>query len=469
VRLRRSPSAPDASDPEGRWARYEPTAEAPWDLHRVVHLHRRAGFAATRDELLRDMEDGPGASIDRLLSGRARARGVPEDFESIAALLADAASASNDPTRLKAWWVYRMLFGPDPLGERLTLLWHDHFATSNLKVDDLAAMRRQNDTFRRLARAPFAELLNAAVRDPALQAWLDAPANRKGHPNENLARELLELFTLGVGRFSEADVREAARALTGWTVADGAFRAVAARHDEGVKTVLGRAGRWTGDDLVAILLEQPAIADRLARRLCGLFFGEGAIDEEAIAPLAADLRGHDLDVGRAVATILRSRAFFARANLGSRVVEPVASVLGPVRALELLDPPPSTLVLADWAARLGQDLFYPPNVGGWPGGRAWLSTRAIVGRANYAAALVEGRGVGRPGPLDALGLAAHHGRGQGRDAVITFYAELLLGAEPDRGWHSRIASALGPESSWGPGAARRAVALILACPEAQLG
>src|SRR4051794_7850862 len=423
-----------AAETSPAWAPYAPTADAPWDLRRVVHLHRRAGFAADWDELRRDLAAGPEKSIGRLLDGKARTRGVPDDFEATSALLADAAVASNDPARLKAWWFYRMTFGPDALSERLTLMWHDHFATSNLKVGDLAAMRRQNDTFRRLARAPFAELLNATVRDPGLLTWLDAPANRKGHPNENLARELMELFTLGIGRFSESDVKEAARALTGWSVADGAFRPVAARHDDGEKTILGRSGRWTGDDLVAMLLGQPATAGRLARRLCGPFFGEGAIDEPAIAALAAGLRGHDLDVGWAVATILRSRAFFAGANLGSRVVEPVAFVLGPVRALELLDPPPSTLVLADWAAGRGQALFYPPNVGGGPGGRAWLSTRAIIGRANYAAALVAGRGVGRPEPLDALGLAARHGRGQGRDAVITFLAELLLGAEPDGDW-----------------------------------
>src|SRR5262245_41086458 len=188
---------------ENSWGRYEPSPDAPWDLRRVVHLHRRAGFAATWDELRRDLKAGPEASVGRLLQGKAREDAVPGDFESISGLLADAAVASNDPARLKAWWVYRMLFGPDPLGERLTLLWHDHFATSNLKVNDLAAMRRQNETFRRLARAPFGELLEAAVREPALLAWLDAPANRKGHPNENLARELMELFTLGVGHFGE--------------------------------------------------------------------------------------------------------------------------------------------------------------------------------------------------------------------------------------------------------------------------
>ena len=149
---------------------------------------------------------------------------MPAEFESTSALLADAAVAANDPARLKAWWVYRMLFGPDPLTERLVLLWHDHFATSNLKVNDLALMRRQNDQLRECARDPFGKLLRGAVREPALLVWLDAPANRKGHPNENLARELMELFTLGVGHYSEADVKEAARALTGWIVEDGTFR-----------------------------------------------------------------------------------------------------------------------------------------------------------------------------------------------------------------------------------------------------
>ena len=234
------------------------------------------------------------------------------------------------------------------------------------------------------------------------------------------------------------------------------------------KAILGGRGRLNGNDLVAILLDHPATADRLAGRLCGLFFGEDAIGEDAIAALAADLRAHHLDIGRAVATILRSRAFFAAANVHSQVVDPVSFVIAPVRAFELLDPPPSTLVLADWAARLGQDLFYPPNVGGWPGGRSWLSTRTIVGRANYAAALVEGRGVGRPEPLDTLGLASKYGRGRSRDEVVAFCAGLVLGGEPGPAWHARIEAALGPGSEWGPDAARRAVALILACPEAQV-
>ncbi|WP_406694468.1 DUF1800 domain-containing protein [Singulisphaera sp. Ch08] len=450
------------------WTRYIPDANTPWNLTRVVHLHRRAGFAASWNELQRDLKDGPEASIDRVLAGKARSGEIPEGFETTSTLLADAAAASNDPARLKAWWVFRMLFSPDPLGERLTLLWHNHFATSNLKVDNLEAMRRQNETFRRLARAPFGELLTAAVQDPALLTWLDAPANRKGHPNENLARELMELFTLGIGHFGEPDVQEAARALTGWTVNEGQFRAVATRHDEGEKTILGRAGRWSGDDLIGQLREHPATAERLARRLCSLFFGERAITDDAIAQLAASLRQHNLEIGGAVALIVRSNLFFAAANLRSRIVGPVEFVVGPIRAFELLEPPPSTLVLADWSARLGQDLFYPPNVGGWPGGRSWLTTRSLIGRANFAAALAEGRGIGRPEPVNALALAERDGRGRGPDELIAHVAERLLGAEPSAKWHDQIAASLGPRSAWGPEQAGRAVALILSCPEAQL-
>jgi uncharacterized protein (DUF1800 family) len=363
-----------------------------------------------------------------------------------------------------------MYHGPDPLGERLTLLWHNHFATSNLKVEDLPAMHQQNEHFRRFARAPFGKLLNVAVRDLALLIWLDTSANRKGHPNENLARELLELFTLGIGHYTERDVKEAARALTGWTVGDdGKFEEVAVRHDDGPKTLLGKTGRWTGADLIQMLLEHPATAERLAFRICDLFMGEGAVDGNGIKVLADGLRQRDLDIGWAVETVLRSQAFFADANLGKRVVGPVEYVIGAARALELFDPPASTLVLAEWCGRLGQDLFYPPNVGGWPGGRAWLTTRALIGRANYAAALVEGKQVGRPGPLDAIDLAARHGHGKDRATMIGFYTKLLLGAEPTAAWRDRLTAALAPGNDAEPETIRKAVALILAMPDAQLG
>jgi hypothetical protein len=450
-------------DPRGLWAPYTPDEAAPWDLRRAAHLHRRAGFAATWDELRRDLKDGPGRSIDRLLHGQAR-EGVPDNFRLVADLLAERASS---PAWLKAWWAYRMYWGPDPLGERLTLLWHNHFATSNEKVRDQAAMRRQNEIFRKHGRGPFGELLKAVVHDPALLIWLDAPANRKGKPNENLARELMELFTLGVGNYTESDVKEAARALTGWQLARGEFRDSAPDHDGGDKTVLGRTGRWTGDDLVCLLLEHPATSRRLAWHLGEWLMGEKAVGAAALDALAAGLRAHDLDVGWAVETVLRSGAFYAEANLGSRVLGPVEFLVGVPRALECFDPPPSSLLLGEWAARLGQDLFYPPNVGGWTGGRDWLTTRAIIGRANYAAALVEGRLWARPVPLDGLALAERHGRGRDLGDVLAFAAELLTGAPPDVAWRRRLLADLGPGARRESDTVRAAIALVVASPEVQ--
>jgi uncharacterized protein (DUF1800 family) len=433
------------------WAPYVPDADAPWDLRRVVHLHRRAGFAATWDELRRDLKDGPEASIGRLLEGKARAGSVPDNFAAFADRLADLALSAPEPGRLKGWWFYRMLFGPDPLTERLTLMWHDHFATGNLKVNDLALMRRQNETLRSLGRGPFGRLLHAMLRDPALLVWLDAQENTKGHPNENLARELMELFTLGIGPYSEDDVKQAARALTGWKVVGDGARFVPIRHDPGTKTILGRAGAFDADGLADVLLGHPAASRRLAWRLCHEFLGEGAVDSAALDALAEGLRAHDLDIGRGVRTMLRSRAFFDSKNLRHRVASPIEYAVGAVRALEMFDPAPSTPVLADWCGRLGQDLFDPPNVGGWPGGRAWITTRSAIGRANFAAALIGGESVGLSTPFDPIALAERHG--QRRDP--SFFARLLLGA--DR-----------PEVPLdAPEPARQALVRLLASPEAQ--
>ena len=439
-------------------APYTPDEKTPWNLRRVVHLHRRAGFAASWDELQRDLKDGPGASIDRLLSGKASLLS-PRDFAATADLLADSAVASGEIARLKAWWFYRMLFGPDALGEKLTLLWHDHFATAYSKVQDPGLMRRQNDTLRKHAHARFAALLSASVREPALLQFLDAQTNRKGHPNENLARELMELFTLGVGHYSETDVKEAARALTGWTVEEGQFTEAAARHDPGEKRILGRAGKWSGSDLLKILLEQPATAERIAAKLCRQFFGEKGIEPSAVKALAAGLRDRDLDVGWAVGTILRSRLFFADANVGNRVLGPVEFVVGAARALGLFDPPPSTLALTDWSARMGQDVFDPPNVGGWPGGRAWLHTRSMIARANYAAALISGPNAGRPTAYDPCVLPRQHGFGSDSGAVLTFHHRLLFGTDPTAAIRKRVDGVEGG----------KIVATMLSFPEVQLG
>jgi uncharacterized protein (DUF1800 family) len=465
------------------WKAYTPTPAAPWDVRRVVRLHRRAGFAATWPEIQRDLADGPAVSVERLLAGRSREGSVPTDYAGRAERLEELAVASGRPADLRAAWVYRMLHGPDPLGERLALMWHNHFATSNEKVSDFRAMTRQNALFREYARAPFGELLGRMARDPALLVYLDAQANRKEHPNENLARELMELFTLGVGHYTETDVKEAARALTGWdsgSPAENEFRAMMGtpleqwmhysprRHDDGEKAVLGRRGRWSGDDMVKILLEEPATAERLAWRISTEFLGEGVASRQELAALAEGLRATGLDVGKAVARVVRSERFFADDTAGRRVPGPAEWAVAAARRFVPLDPPPSPLRLAEWAARMGQGLYYPPNVGGWPGGRAWLSPLAMLGRANLAADLVAGRlAQPAPAPLDVLRLARRCDRGGSREEITRFLADLILGAAPDESWTGRVVAAAG-EGRALPEFARRAAAAILASPEAQL-
>lgn len=440
------------------WEAYSPDAKAPWDLRRVVHLHRRAAFAASWDELQRDLKNGPEASINRLLKGESSAH-TPAEFALTSAVLIDAASSSGDINRLRAAWFYRMIFGPDPIGERLTLLWHDHFATGFAKVKNVHAMRRQNDLFREHARGQFAMLLNPIVRDPALLEYLDATANRKGHPNENLARELMELFTLGLGNYTEVDVKEAARCLTGWGVVEDKFTENEIRHDDGEKTVLGKTGKWTGTDLVNELLKQPSTAERLTAKLVKAFFGEKVCPPDAAKELANGLRARDLDIAWAVGTMLRSRLFFSEANIRTRVTAPVEFIAGSVRALSLFDPAPSTLALADWSARMGQDLFDPPNVGGWPGGRTWITSRTLVARANYVAALIEGPNTGRADRYDPVAATKAVGMGGGRADVLTYHHRLLFGTDPTPEMSKRFA----------PVKDQQLAIALLSSPEAQLG
>jgi uncharacterized protein (DUF1800 family) len=261
----------------------------------------------------------------------------------------------------------------------------------------------------------------------------------------------MELFTLGIGHYSEDDVKQAARALTGWKLVDDEARFVTVRHDAATKAILGHRGAFDADGLAGLLLEHPATSHRLARRLCHQFLGEGAIDDRALGALAEGLRARDLDIGWGVATVLRSRRFFDAADLGRRVASPIEYVVGAVRVLEMLDPAPSVPVLADWCGRLGQDLFYPPNVGGWPGGRSWITTRSALGRANFAAALVGVDSAGLGTSLDPIALAARHGEGRNP----SFFARLLLGTD-------------GPEVPLdAPGPAREALVRLLASPEAQ--
>lgn len=402
------------------WRPYEPSRREPWDIPRIVHLHRRAAWGATWREIERDHAEGPEAAVGRLLDPVT----VSNDGLKRAEQLSELAVDRQQPELLKAAWITRMWHGPDPLGEQLTLMWHNHFATSNLKVRDVGAMRGQHDALRRLARAPFGDLLYAIVSDSAMLIWLDADSNRNGKPNENLARELLELLTLGEGNFREIDVRECARALTGWTVDAGQPHMDASLHDGDVKEVLGKRGRWHLADLTRILVEHPATSRRIAWRLCDHFLGPGGAPDEAIRSLADRLHASRLDVGKAVSVLLRSRGFFSKDQLASRISPPASFAVSTARVLEVYRDGLAPEVAAGWMRVLGQDLFYPPGVGGWPGGRTWISATSMIHRARFALGLSNGTlHTGARGP-DIVALAAQ--AGASRDSAV-FAQRLLFG------------------------------------------
>ena len=450
------------------WSKYEPTALEPWNKQRVLHLHRRAAFGATWSAAERDFNDGPEASIRRLLDGQSAAENSPGDFERIAGLLGQAAAASRNLSRLKAWWVYRMLFSPDPLTERLTLMWHNHFATSNDKVNHVAAMQQQNDLFRRHAKSGFGELLTLMLKDPALLIWLDAQANDKEHPNENLARELMELFTLGVGHYSESDIREVARTLTGIAIEDGQYVENVANHDAGEKTIFGKTGAWNASHLPQMLLEHPASSKRLAVRICELLMSEGTVPIEAIQELADGLRAHDFEFRWAIETVLQSRPFFSSQNLGRRILGPVEFVVGTCRVLEIDSPPPNTLFLSEWTRKMGQDLFNPPNVFGWPGGRSWITTRTMVGRMNFVTSLLNGSLCEAELPYAPLEIVSRYGQGGDLTSCIRFFAERLTGAA-DEALIAEVQAAVELEDGSLEERVRQAIAMILARPEGVLG
>src|SRR5262249_41853591 len=234
------------------WQPYEPTVKEPWDLRKVAHLHRRAGFGATWAEVQRDLKAGPAASVERLLKPRMQ---TPQEIDTLAAIR-QGASESRDPERLKAWWLNHILYGPDALREKLTLFWHSHFATSNKKVGSLPLMLQQNELFRKHALGELAELLTAIITDGAMLIWLDGAGSKKANPTKIFAREFLELFTAGIATSPEPDIRQAARAFTGWTRQQddfgnrNTFKFEPAEFDPGEKTFLKQKGPLKPADIV---------------------------------------------------------------------------------------------------------------------------------------------------------------------------------------------------------------------------
>ena len=358
----------------------------PFDFDAASHLWRRAGFAAPRGAVEKTAQLGMGEAVDRLVDGP-RSEPATDDLEFIY----QSVLGANDEDGARAWLLLRMLRSEHQVREKAALFWHGHFATSIAKVRDLGWMMRQYRLFLQLGLGRFAPLLDAVARDPAMIRWLDNETNRKGHANENYAREVLELFTLGDGNYTERDVQEAARAFTGWHIQQERFHFARSLHDDGEKTVLGQSGRLGGEDVQRIALEQPACGRFLAGKLLR-FYVLPDPDAAVVEALGDWMRAHDYDVAATLKLLFRSRLFYADEARRGLVKSPVDFVVGSARALEVAKPDLKAAVPALRA--MGQDLLAPPNVKGWPGHRAWINTATWLVRVRVAQALANGAGAG---------------------------------------------------------------------------
>ena len=282
---------------------------------------------------------------------------------------------------LKAWWVTEMLGTDSPFTERMTLFWHNHFTSSLQKVRSPPLMLRQNALLRKHALGNFGELLHAVSRDPAMIVYLDSATNRRGQPNENFARELMELFTLGEGKYGEHDIKEAARAFTGWSIDldTGEFLFRPRQHDDGVKVVFGKTLK-SGTEVLDVLLAHPATAEYVAARLWREFVSPQPQPEE-LKRVAAAFRDSRYEVRAAMRALLLTPAFWAPENRAALIKSPTELVVGTLRQFNIAvgDPLPFAFLLGHF----GQDLLSPPNVKGWPGGEHWINSTTLLARKQF--------------------------------------------------------------------------------------
>ena len=404
-----------------------PLPASKWNYATAAHLLNRAGFGGAPAEIEKLVKLGPDKAVDSFI-----------EYEKISDTTANPTWAQPDPTRmdkflayrkmqgegrkdlteeqrgemekkrremfreeqrtqqmrileLRGWWLERMAKGPRPLQEKLTLFWHGHFATSAQKVKDAYFMWLQNETFRTMGSGNWLQLLYAVAKDPAMLFWLDQAQSRKEHPNENFAREVMELFTLGEGNYTEKDVTEAARAMTGWTLSRQAqkYEYREFMHDEGEKTVLGKTGNLNGLDILKLIVDQPQAARFITAKLWR-FFATDNPSPELIEGLASNFRSNGNNFKPLLRAMFRSEEFYADSVIRTQVKSPVQWLVGSTRMLER-DLPPS-LVCTQLLRNLGQELLMPPNVKGWDGGLSWITTNNLLSRYNQAAMLVLAEG-----------------------------------------------------------------------------
>jgi uncharacterized protein (DUF1800 family) len=367
-----------------------------WSPRLAAHLLRRAGFGGSPAEIAAFAGLPMDAAVDRLVRFPNTSAVMPPQ------LAADRPPRAIDPAQraalakefgknhvdnaiaLMQWWLGRMIATPAPLQEKMTFFWHGHFTTAyqgkGITAQDVL---NQNQLFRDYALGNIRKLTLAVSHDPAMLKYLDNRANRAQHPNENYARELMELYTLGVGNYTETDVRESARAFTGYTLnADDEFVFNPRIHDDGAKTFLGRTGNFTGDDIVGIIFQQPVASQFFARKILEFFVYDDP-EPQLIDSVAAMLRKNDFELAPVMSTLLRSNVFYSPRAYRALVKSPTEFVVGTYKLLGLPADAVERPVLAAMT-RMGQRLFFPPNVKGWDGGDAWLNSGTLLTRENLA-------------------------------------------------------------------------------------
>jgi uncharacterized protein (DUF1800 family) len=357
------------------------------------HLLNRTGFAATDAEIRDFASLERAAAVDRILAGARREASLKPPafvdgpfvpFRPLTGMSEEdrqkeVRRRTDEAFGIREWWLREMLATPSPFTERMTLFWHGHFATSLQKVYSAKLMYGQNELLRREALGNFGAMLHGIARDPAMLIYLDNAGSRKEAPNENFAREVMELFTLGEGHYGERDVKEAARAFTGYSLEreTGTFRWRPMLHDRGEKTVLGQTGRFEGKDVIDILLARPETAEFITAKLWKEFVSPTP-NAKDVQRLAGTFRDARYEVKPLMRAMLLTEAFWADENRGVLVKSPVELVVGTLRLFQVqaIDLRPAVIA----CAALGQNPFAPPNVKGWPGGEAWINSSTLLGR-----------------------------------------------------------------------------------------
>ncbi len=340
----------------------------------AAHLLRRAGFGGTAAEIAQVASLSHNQAVENLLN-----------LSDLGAAFHLDPNKATDPKQvsfndLGYWWLLTMAYTRQPLQEKMTLFWHGLFTSAYSKVRVPLLLVNQNEMFRANALGNFRDLVKKVARDPAMLDYLDGELNRKSSPNENWAREMMELFTIGIGNYSEQDVREAARAFTGWTFRGTEFVFQANQHDSGAKTFMGQTGNFDGDDIINIILSNRLTAQRIATRLW-TFLAYPNPDSGLVGRLTDVFFNSNYDTKQLVRAILTAPEFLSMTAYRALVKSPVEYMVGMLKGLGISSFEPYLNYLP---REMGQTLFNPPNVGGWMGGPAWIGSASFFDRINSA-------------------------------------------------------------------------------------